>query len=295
MAVVNMKQLLEAGVHFGHQTRRWNPKMKKFIFTARSSIYIIDLKKTAERIDKAYQMIKNKAVSGETILFVGTKKQAKESVTAEAQRSGMPYVTERWLGGMLTNFQTVRRSLKRLEEIEKMSQDGSFEKFTKKEVLKLEKERKKLEKNLGGIREMNRLPGVVYVVDTKKEKIAVAEANRLNIPLVAILDTNSDPDLINYPIPGNDDAIKSIRLITRLMADAVLEGRQEAGIETPQAPAVETPGDQEEKIAGAEGSEEEEEEEDAGLERRTKVRPRTKDLEDTEPPAKAKPKPKTKE
>jgi len=240
MAVVNMKQLLEAGVHFGHQTRRWNPKMKKFIFTARSSIYIIDLKKTAERIEKAYQMVKNKAAAGESILFVGTKKQAKEAVTGEAQRSGMPYVTERWLGGMLTNFQTVRRSLKRLEEIEKMSQDGSFEKFTKKEVLKLEKERKKLEKNLGGIREMNRLPGVVYVVDTKKEKIAVAEANRLNIPLVAILDTNSDPDLISYPIPGNDDAIKSIRLITRLMADAVMEGKQEAGIETEVEPAAET-------------------------------------------------------
>ncbi len=237
MAVVNMKQLLEAGVHFGHQTRRWNPKMKKFIFTARSSIYIIDLKKTAERIEKAYQLIRDRAAAGETILFVGTKKQAKESVTGEAQRCGMPYVTERWLGGMLTNFQTVRRSLKRLEEIEKMSQDGSFEKFTKKEVLKLEKERKKLEKNLGGIRDMSRLPGVVYVVDTKKEKIGVAEANRLSIPIVAILDTNSDPDLINFPIPGNDDAIKSIRLISRLMADAVMEGRQAAGIEIEPAPA----------------------------------------------------------
>jgi small subunit ribosomal protein S2 len=235
MAVVTMKHLLEAGVHFGHQTRRWNPKMKKFIFTARSNIYIIDLKKSVERIEKAYQLVKEKAASGGTILFVGTKKQAKEAVTAEAQRCGMPYVTERWLGGMLTNFQTVRRSLNRLEEIEKMSQDGSFEKFTKKEVLKLEKERKKLEKNLGGIRDMNRLPGVVYVVDTKKEKIAVAEANRLNIPIVAILDTNSDPDLIDYPIPGNDDAIKSIRLISRLMADAVLEGKQSAGITDEQA------------------------------------------------------------
>ena len=296
MAVVNMKQLLEAGVHFGHQTRRWNPKMKKFIFTARSSIYIIDLKKTAERIDRAYQMVKQKAASGETILFVGTKKQAKESVTAEAQRCGMPYVTERWLGGMLTNFQTVRRSLKRLEEIEKMSQDGSFEKFTKKEVLKLEKERKKLEKNLGGIRDMNRLPGVVYVVDTKKEKIAVAEANRLNVPLVAILDTNSDPDLIDYPIPGNDDAIKSIRLITRLMADAVMEGRQEAGIKDEPEPAAEAPEKPEEEIAAKEKiAEKVEGDKGAGPEPEAKAEPEPKAQEKTKPAAKPAPKPAAKE
>lgn len=228
MANVTMRQLLEAGVHFGHQTRRWNPKMKKFIFTDRSGIYIIDLKKSAQRLEKAFQLVLQKVQDGESVLFVGTKKQAKEAVATEAQRCDMHYVTERWLGGMLTNFQTVRRSLKRLEEIEKMSQDGSFEKFTKKEVLKLEKERKKLEKTLGGIRNMNRLPGIVYIVDTKKEKIAVAEANRLKIPVVAILDTNSDPDLVDYPIPGNDDAIKSIKLITKLIADAVLQGKQKA-------------------------------------------------------------------
>jgi small subunit ribosomal protein S2 len=287
MAVVNMKQLLEAGVHFGHQTRRWNPKMKKFIFTARSSIYIIDLKKTAERIDKAYQMVKKKAAAGEAVLFVGTKKQAKESVTSEAQRCGMPYVTERWLGGMLTNFQTVRRSLKRLEEIEKMSQDGSFEKFTKKEVLKLEKERKKLEKNLGGIREMNRLPGVVYVVDTKKEKIAVAEANRLNIPLVAILDTNSDPDLIDYPIPGNDDAIKSIRLITRILADAVVEGKQEAGIKIEEEPPAEAEEGQDEKAAAGPGTGKTEEKK----KKETKAAPKTESK--TAPKAETRAAPKT--
>jgi small subunit ribosomal protein S2 len=255
MPVVTMKQLLEAGVHFGHQTRRWNPKMKKFIFTARNSIYIIDLKKTTERIEKAYQLIIDRASSGESVLFVGTKKQAREAVTGEAQRCGMPYVTERWLGGMLTNFQTVRRSLRRLEEIEKMSKDGSFEKFTKKEVLKLEKERKKLDKNLGGIREINRLPGVVFVVDTKKEKIAVAEAKKLNIPIVAILDTNSDPDLVNYPIPGNDDAIKSIRLISRVIADAVLEGKEKGGIRSEKEPEPEKPTEKIEKIQAAEEAE----------------------------------------
>ncbi|MCK4598117.1 30S ribosomal protein S2 [bacterium] len=225
MAIVTMKQLLEAGVHFGHQTRRWNPKMKKFIFTDRGGIYIIDLKKTVERVGKAYNLIMKNVEKGESVLFVGTKKQAREAVTAEAQRCEMHYVTERWLRGMLTNFQTVRQSLKRLEGIEKMSQDGSFEKFTKKEVLKLEKEQKKLEKTLGGIRAMGRLPGVVFVVDTKKEKIAVAEANRLNIPIVAILDTNCDPDVVDYPIPGNDDAIKSIKLISKIVADAVLEAK----------------------------------------------------------------------
>lgn len=230
MAIVTMRELLEAGVHFGHQTRRWNPKMKKYIFTDRGGIYIIDLKKTVEHLGKAYSLIEQKVMDGGSILFVGTKKQARDAVTTEAQRCGMHYVTERWLGGMLTNFQTVRRSLKRLEEIEKMSQDGSFEKFTKKEVLKLEKERSKLEKTLGGIRSMDRLPGVVYVVDTKKERIAVAEANRLEIPIVAILDTNSDPDLVDYPIPGNDDAIKSIKLISSLIADAVVAGKERVAV-----------------------------------------------------------------
>ena len=230
MYEVPLKSLLEAGVHFGHQTRRWNPKMKKYVFLARNGIYIIDLQKTQKAIREACEVVRRTVASGGGILFVGTKKQARDVVREEAMRCEMHYVTERWLGGMLTNFQTVRRSLKRLEEIEKMSQDGSFEKFTKKEVLKLEKERSKLEKTLGGIRSMNRLPGVVYVVDTKKERIAVAEANRLEIPIVAILDTNSDPDLVDYPIPGNDDAIKSIKIISTLIADAVLTGKEKVAV-----------------------------------------------------------------
>ena len=231
MTEVPIKDLLEAGVHFGHQTRRWNPKMKKYIFVERNGIYIIDLQKTQKLIEEACRIVRERVSQGESVLFVGTKKQAQEAVRTEAQRCNMFYVTERWLGGMLTNFQTIRMNLHRLKELEKMESDGVFEALPKKEVLGLKRERAKLEKILGGIRDMNHLPGVVYVIDTKKEKIAVSEANRLGIPLVAIVDTNSDPDPIDYPIPGNDDAIRAIRLLTKTVADAVLEGREKFQVE----------------------------------------------------------------
>jgi small subunit ribosomal protein S2 len=220
---ITVKDLLEAGVHFGHQTKRWNPKMKKFIFTSRSGIYIIDLQKTLKCLEIACQKVSETAASGRTLLFVGTKKQAQDVVRDEAQRCGALYVTERWLGGMLTNFQTIRLNLKRLKDLERMKEDGTYEKLTKKEALNLERERMKLEKVLGGIKDMTRLPGLLYVVDAKKEKIAVAEANKLGIPVMAIIDTNSDPDLIDFPIAGNDDAIKSIRVITRQISDAALQ------------------------------------------------------------------------
>ncbi|MCK4225177.1 MAG: 30S ribosomal protein S2, partial [candidate division Zixibacteria bacterium] len=207
---ITIKDLLEAGVHFGHQTKRWNPKMKRFIFTARSGIYIIDLQKTLQCMQIASQKVREVIAGGQSLLFVGTKKQAQDVVKENALRCGAFYVTERWLGGMLTNFQTIRLSVKRLKDLERMKDDGTFEKLTKKEVLKLEKERMKLEKVLGGIKEMNRLPGLLFVVDAKKERIAVAEGSKLGIPIVAIIDTNSDPDPINFPIAGNDDAIKSI-------------------------------------------------------------------------------------
>jgi len=223
---ITIKDLLEAGVHFGHQTKRWNPKMKKFIFTARSGIYIIDLQKTLQCLEIACQKVKEVVAAGQTLLFVGTKKQAQEVVKEEALRSGAFYVTERWLGGMLTNFQTIRRSVKRLKDLERMKDDGTFDKLTKKEVLKLEKERMKLEKVLGGIKEMNRLPGLLFAVDAKKEKIAVAEGSKLGISIVSIIDTNSDPDPINFPIAGNDDAIKSIRVITHQIAEAALEAQK---------------------------------------------------------------------
>ena len=226
MAVVEMKALLEAGVHFGHQTRRWNPKMRKFIFIERNGIYIIDLQKTLKQIELAYQVIIETMERGESVLFVGTKKQAKEVILQEAKRCEMFHVTERWLGGMLTNYQTIRQSIRRLETLDKMGTDGTYEKLTKKEVLRLEREREKLERSLSGIREMGRLPGLVFVVDIKKEKIAVHEARRLNIPVVAIVDTNCNPDDVDYPIPGNDDAIRSIGLITRLVADAALAGQK---------------------------------------------------------------------
>ena len=226
MTEVPIKNLLEAGVHFGHQTRRWNPKMKRYIFVERNGIYIIDLQKTQKLINEASSLARERVQQGESVLFVGTKKQAQEVVKTEAERCSMFYVTERWLGGMLTNFQTIRLNIHRLKELEQMESDGRFDALPKKEVIGLKRERMKLEKILGGIRDMNRLPGVVYVIDTKKEKIAVAEANKLGIPLVAIVDTNSDPDPIDYPIPGNDDAIRSIRLITRIMSDAVLEGKE---------------------------------------------------------------------
>ncbi len=223
---ITIKDLLEAGVHFGHQTKRWNPKMKKFIFTARSGIYIIDLQKTLLCLEITCQKIREVVAGGQSLLFVGTKKQAQEVVKEEALRCGAFYVTERWLGGMLTNFQTIRQSVKRLKDLERMRDDGTFDKLTKKEVLKLEKERMKAEKVLGGIKEMNRLPGLLFAVDAKKERIAVAEGNKLGIPVAAIIDTNSDPDPINFPIAGNDDAIKSIKVITHQIAEAALEAQK---------------------------------------------------------------------
>ncbi|MBE3590221.1 MAG: 30S ribosomal protein S2 [Firmicutes bacterium] len=226
MPVVQMKQLLEAGVHFGHQTRRWNPKMKPYIFTERNGIYIIDLQKTVRLIEDAYSFVRDVVFQGDDVLFVGTKKQAQETIADEARRCGMPYVNQRWLGGMLTNFQTIRSRLQRLEELDEMEESGYFERLSKKEAARLRHEKEKLEKFLGGIRGMKRLPGAVYVVDPRKENIAVTEARKLGIPVVAIVDTNCDPDEVDYIIPGNDDAIRAVRLITSKMADAVLEGKQ---------------------------------------------------------------------
>ncbi len=230
MVEPEIKELLIAGVHFGHQTQRWNPKMKKYIFTSKNGIYIIDLIKTLQCLKEARQKIYETVAEGESILFVGTKKQAQEIVSQEAQRCGMFYVVERWLGGTLTNFLTIKKSIDKLLKLEKMSTDGTYEKLPKKEVLKLERRREKLERDLGGIKGMYRLPGLLYVVDAKKEKIAVAEANRLGIPVVAIVDTNTDPDPIDYPIPGNDDAIKSIQLITKMIADTVIEAKEKSSL-----------------------------------------------------------------
>ena len=226
MAVVSMKQLLEAGVHFGHQTRRWNPKMSKYIFTERNGIYIIDLQKTVKKADEAYAFMRSVAEEGKSVLFVGTKKQAQEAIKDEALKADMYFVNERWLGGMLTNFQTIQKRIARLKELETMEQDGTFDVLSKKEVLSLRKEMEKLEKYLGGIKDMDKLPGALFIVDPRKERIAVAEAHKLHIPIVAIIDTNCDPDEIDYPIPGNDDAIRAVKLITGRMADAVIEGRQ---------------------------------------------------------------------
>ena len=226
MAVISMKQLLEAGVHFGHQTRRWNPKMAPYIFTERNGIYIIDLQKTVKKVDEAYNFLRSVAEAGETVLFVGTKKQAQEAVKEEAIKADMYYVNERWLGGMMTNFQTIQKRVKRLKELEAMEEDGTFEVLTKKEVLALRHEMEKLQKFLGGIKKMNKLPGALFIVDPRKERIAVAEAKKLGIPIVAIVDTNCDPDEIDYVIPGNDDAIRAVKLLTARMADAVIEGRQ---------------------------------------------------------------------
>lgn len=226
VAVISMKQLLEAGVHFGHQTRRWNPKMAPYIFTERNGIYIIDLQKTVRKVDEAYNFIREVATQGKKILFVGTKKQAQDSVKEEAERCGMYFVNQRWLGGMLTNFQTIQKRISRLRELEKMEADGTFEVLPKKEVSKLLHEKEKLERFLGGIKDMKDLPGAIFVIDPRKERIAVAEARRLGIPLVGIVDTNCDPDEIDYVIPGNDDAIRAVKLLTAKMADAVLEGNQ---------------------------------------------------------------------
>ena len=236
MAVISMKQLLEAGVHFGHQTRRWNPKMGRFIFTERNGIYIIDLQKTVHKVDEAYNFVKSVAAEGKDILFVGTKKQAQEAIKDEALRCGMFYVNERWLGGMLTKFNTIQARIRRLRELEKMEEDGTFEKLPKKEVAMLNHEKEKLERFLGGIKDMKKKPGAMFIVDPRKERIAVAEAKRLRIPIVAIVDTNCDPDEIDYPIPGNDDAIRAVRLLTGKMADAVIEGNQ--GVSMAEAPAA---------------------------------------------------------
>lgn len=226
MAVISMKQLLEAGVHFGHQTRRWNPKMKQYIFTERNGIYIIDLQKTVKKVDEAYFFIRDVVADGKSVLFVGTKKQAQESIEVEAKRCSMFYVNQRWLGGMLTNFKTIRQRVGRLNAIDKMEERGDFELLPKKEVIQLCHEREKLEKNLGGIREMRELPGALFVVDPRKEHIAIREARNLGIPIVAIVDTNCDPDEVDYVIPGNDDAIRAVKLISGKMADAVIEARQ---------------------------------------------------------------------
>ena len=226
MATVSMKQLLEAGVHFGHQTRRWNPKMAPYIFTERNGIYIIDLQKTVKKLEEAYMFVREISANGGEVLFVGTKKQAMDSVKEEAERCGMPFVNARWLGGMLTNFSTIKRRIKRLEQLKKMEEDGTFDMLPKKEVIKLKLEREKLEKFMGGITEMKKQPAAMFIVDPRKERIAVLEAKKLGIPIVAIVDTNCDPDEVDYVIPGNDDAIRAVRLIAGAMADAVIEGRQ---------------------------------------------------------------------
>ena len=226
MAVVSMKQLLEAGVHFGHQTRRWNPKMAKYIFTERNGIYIIDLQKTVKKAEEAYNFVRSISEEGKSVLFVGTKKQAQEAIKAEAEKAEQYFVNERWLGGMLTNFQTIQKRINRLKELEAMQADGTFEVLTKKEAQGLKNEMEKLEKYLGGVKDMKKLPGALFIVDTRKERNAIAEAHKLGIPVVAIADTNCDPDEIDYVIPGNDDAIRAIKLISSIMANAVLEGKQ---------------------------------------------------------------------
>jgi small subunit ribosomal protein S2 len=226
MGVISMKSLLEAGVHFGHQTSRWNPKMKPYIFGARNGIHVIDLQQTSRLFDRAYKAVRDTVANGEKVLFVGTKKQAQNVIVDEAQRCGMFYVHNRWLGGTLTNFRTVKLSIERLKALEKMEADGSFEKVTKKEALKLQRERAKLERNLPGLKEMQRLPGAMFVIDPRKERIAVAEAKRLQIPLIGLTDTNCDPDVVDYVIPGNDDAIRAIKLFTAKIADACIEGEQ---------------------------------------------------------------------
>ena len=226
MSVISMKQLLEAGVHFGHQTRRWNPKMAEYIYTERNGIYIIDLQKSVGMVDTAYNAVKDIVANGGNILFVGTKKQAQDSIKTEAERCGMYYVNERWLGGMLTNFKTIQTRIKRLKEIEEMAEDGTFDVLPKKEVIGLKKEWEKLEKNLGGIKEMKKIPDAIFVVDPKKERICIQEAHTLGIPLIGIADTNCDPEELDYVIPGNDDAIRAVKLIVSTMADAVIEANQ---------------------------------------------------------------------
>lgn len=238
MAVVAMKQLLEAGVHFGHQTKRWDPKMAEYIYQARNGIHIIDLQKTSKKIDEAYKFIKDVAEEGKTILFVGTKKQAQECVKDAAIKSNMFYVDQRWLGGMLTNFKTIKTRIARLNKLEEMENDGTFEVLPKKEVAALKNEKEKLEKNLGGIRDMKEMPGAMFVVDPKNERIAVLEAKKLNIPIIGLVDTNCNPEDVDYPIPGNDDAIRAVKLITDVMANAIIEGRQGEALDNEQEEAV---------------------------------------------------------
>jgi len=254
MAVVAMKQLLEAGVHFGHQTRRWDPKMAEYIFQARNGIHIIDLQKTSRKIDEAYNFMKSQAEEGKTVLFVGTKKQAQECVKEAAEKSGMYYVDQRWLGGMLTNFGTIRKRIDRLNELETMQEDGTFDVLPKKEVILLKKEMEKLEKNLGGIKEMKEIPGVMFVVDPKKERIAILEARKLGIPVVGLIDTNCNPEDVDYAIPGNDDAIRAVKLITDVMANAIIEGKQGESFEPAQEQVAENeePQSMEEIVESAE-------------------------------------------
>ncbi|WP_102335904.1 30S ribosomal protein S2 [Salimicrobium jeotgali] len=245
MSAISMKQLLEAGVHFGHQTRRWNPKMKKYIFTERNGIYIIDLQKTVKKVDEAFNYVRDLAADGGTVLFVGTKKQAQDTVREEANRAGMYYINQRWLGGTLTNFKTIRKRIGRLKDIERMEEDGTFEVLPKKEVMELNKEREKLERFLGGIRNMESLPDALFVIDPRKERIAIAEAHKLDIPIVGMVDTNCDPDEIDYVIPANDDAIRAVKLLTGKMADAILEAKQ--GEEEAEAAGEEEAGETEEE------------------------------------------------
>ena len=243
MAVVTMKNLLESGVHFGHQTRRWDPRMKKFIFAERNGIHIIDLQRTIAAIKEAYDLVRQTVLNGKSILFIGTKKQAQQAIAQEAQRCGMFFVNNRWLGGMLTNYSTIKKQILRLKKIEKMEVDGSFEGMTKKEIARIRKERSRLEKNMGGIKEMRDLPGAVFIIDTRKEAIAVAEAKRCKIPILAVVDTNCDPTDIDYPIPGNDDAIRAITLFTQIIANAVVEADNEIGLEV-----IETLQDEDEEL-----------------------------------------------
>ena len=254
MAVVAMKQLLEAGVHFGHQTRRWDPRMAEYIFQARNGIHIIDLQKTSKKIDEAYAFLKEQAEEGKTVLFVGTKKQAQECVKEAAEKSGMYYVDQRWLGGMLTNFDTIRTRVQRLKDLEKMQEDGTFEVLPKKEVILLKKEMEKLERNLGGIKNMEKIPGVIFLVDPKKEHIAVLEAKKLGIPVIGLVDTNCNPEEVDYAIPGNDDAIRAVKLITDVMANAIIEGKQGESFEAEEVAeeVSEEPASMEEVVANSE-------------------------------------------
>ena len=259
MAVVAMKQLLEAGVHFGHQTRRWDPRMAEYIFQARNGIHIIDLQKTSKKIDEAYEFLREQSEEGKTVLFVGTKKQAQDCMKEAAEKCGMYYVNQRWLGGMLTNFDTIQKRIQRLNELEKMEEDGTFEVLPKKEVILLKKEMEKLNKNLGGIKEMHEMPGVIFVVDPKKERNAILEARKLKIPTIGLIDTNCNPNDVDYAIPGNDDAIRAVKLIADCMANAVIEGRQgeavEAEGEVEQEATSEEPTTIEEVVANAEDAE----------------------------------------